>query len=164
MNIIIKPMEPDSEIREKAYVHWKAWQETYSGLVDQNYLDNFTLEKCTEIALHSRDNTLVAKENNKVIGFVVYGICSDDLLPETGEVHAIYILKEYYDKGIGYALMCAAIESLCKYNRLVVWVLDSNYRAIKFYERCGFKFDGTKKPIKLGTKNTEIRMLLQIDR
>lgn len=34
MDIIIKPMESDSEIRGKAYVHWKAWQDAYSGLVD----------------------------------------------------------------------------------------------------------------------------------
>ncbi len=28
---IIKPMETDEEIRGKAYVHWKAWQEAMQG-------------------------------------------------------------------------------------------------------------------------------------
>ena len=164
MAIVVKPMETDSEIRGKAFVHWKAWQEAYHGLVDQDYLDNFTLEKCTDIAFHWLDNILVAKENDKVIGFVGYGVHRDNSLPEAGEVYAIYILREYYDKKIGYALMCAALEKLSVHKNIVVWVLEGNHRAIKFYERCGFQFDGTKKQIKLGTTNTELRMVLQNDR
>ena len=158
MDIVIKPMKSDSEIRGKAYVHWKAWQDTYSGLIDRTYLDNLTIKKCTDMAFRWPDNILVAKEKDKVIGYVGYGVCKD--LPETGEVFAIYILKEYYNKKIGYALMCAAFEKLSEYNKIAVWVLESNQRAIKFYERCGFQFDGTRKQIKLGTLNTAIRMIL----
>lgn len=106
------------------------------------------------------DNLLVAKENDKVVGFVGYGACGDELLPETGEVFAIYILKEYYDQKVGYKLMSAAIEKLSEYRKIAVWVLEGNQRAIKFYEKCGFRFDGTGKQIKLGTANTEIRMVL----
>lgn len=158
MDIVIKPMESDSEIRGKAYVHWKSWQDAYSGLIDQAYLDNLTIEKCTEMAFRWPDHLFVAKENDKVVGFIGYGICRD--LPETGEIFAIYVLKEYYDKKIGYALMCAALEKLSEYRRIAVWVLEGNQRAIRFYERCGFQCDGTKKQIRLGTENTEIRMIL----
>ena len=35
MAIVIKPMETDAEIRGKAFVHWKCWQEVYPGLVSQ---------------------------------------------------------------------------------------------------------------------------------
>ena len=35
MDIVIKPMKSDSEIRGKAYVHWKAWRDAYSGLIDR---------------------------------------------------------------------------------------------------------------------------------
>lgn len=161
MDIVIKPMESDSEIRGKAYVHWKSWQDAYSGLVDQAYLDNLTIEKCTDIAFRWPDNLLVAKENDNVVGFVGYGAYRDDSLPETGEIFSIYILKEYYDQKIGYALMNAALEKLSEFRQIAVWVLEGNHRAIKFYERCGFQFDGTKKPIELGTVNTEIRMILR---
>lgn len=160
MSIEIKPMESDDEIRGKAYVHWKAWQEAYAGIVDQAYLDALTLEKCTDIAFRWPDNLLVAKEDQKVVGFVGYGSSSDDALPETGEIFSIYILQEYYDKKIGYALMSAAIEKLSAYKKIAVWVLEGNRRAIKFYERYGFRFDGTRKQIMLGTENTEIRMIL----
>lgn len=164
MNIMVKSMESDPEIRGKAYVHWKAWQEAYSGLVDRKYLDNFTLEKCTDIAFRWRENVLVAKENDVVVGFAGYGAYRDDSLREAGEVYAIYVLKEYYDKGIGYALMCAALEKLSEYRRIAVWVLEGNQRAIRFYERCGFQWDGTRKQIKLGTENTELRMVLHKER
>jgi len=40
-----------------------------------------------------------------------------------------------------------------------VWVLKGNERAIRFYERYGFRFDGTEQEIKLGTSNTELRMI-----
>jgi len=45
MDIIIKKMESDAEIKGKAYVHWKSWQEAYPGMVAQSYLDKLTLEK-----------------------------------------------------------------------------------------------------------------------
>ena len=32
--LILKPMETEEEIRGKAFVHWKSWQESYRGIVD----------------------------------------------------------------------------------------------------------------------------------
>ena len=61
MNIVIKKMESDDEIRGKAYVHWKSWQEAYSGIVDQRYLDSLTLEKCEETAYRWPDDMSKAK-------------------------------------------------------------------------------------------------------
>lgn len=160
MNILIKPMESSSEIEGKAYVHWKSWQETYKGLVEQTYLDSLTLEKCTKIAYQWPDNILVSKDGDKVIGFTGYGSYRDDTLPETGEVFAIYILSEYYGKKVGYALMQAALRELSEYRQIALWVLKGNERAIRFYEKCGFRFDGTEQSITLGQENTELRMIL----
>lgn len=30
-------MESDEEIKGKAYVHWKSWQDAYKGIVDQSF-------------------------------------------------------------------------------------------------------------------------------
>lgn len=159
MNITVKPMESSSEIEGKAYVHWKSWQETYQGLIDQAYLESQTLEKCTKVAYRWPDNILVAKDGDKVIGFVGYGSYRDDTLPETGEVFAIYILSEYYGKRVGYALMQAALQKLSAYRQIALWVLKGNQRAVRFYEKCGFRFDGTEQPITLGKENSELRMI-----
>ena len=113
-----------------------------------------------EIAFRNTDRILVAKDAGRVIGFAAYGPYRDSGLREAGEVYAIYILREYYGKGVGYALMNAAVERLKGYSAIAVWVLEGNRRAIRFYQRYGFYFDGTKKEIILGTQNTELRMIL----
>lgn len=156
--ISIVPMVTDEDIDGKAYVHWKSWHETYFELVDMEYMKTITLEKCEKMAHQRTDNIIVAKDNDRVIGFVRYGVYREDTLPEYGEVYAIYVLRDYHDKKVGYALMNAAFEKLAEYKKIAVWVLKDNDRAIKFYERYGFRFDGTEKEIELGTPNTELRM------
>lgn len=160
MDITIKKMETPAEIEGKGYVHWKTWREAYTGMLDQEYLDRQTLEKCVKTAYQWPDSILVAKDGDKVVGFTGYGACRDEDLPGAGEVVAIYILKEYYGKKVGYALMRAALEKLSDYPRIALWVLKGNERAIQFYEKCGFRFDGAEKPIKLGKEVTECRMVL----
>ena len=139
MNIVIKKMETDAEIKGKAYVHWKSWQEAYSGIVDQRYLDSLTLGKCEKIAFRWTDNIIIAKDGDSVIGFVGFGKYRNDELENAGEVFAVYILSQYYGKGIGYRLMQAALSELADYSKIAVWVLKENTRAIRFYERRDMK-------------------------
>lgn len=141
MPITIKPMETDAEVRGKAYVHWKCWQTTYPGLVSQAYLDAFTLEKSQEKALLWRDNLLVAKDGDRVVGFAGYG----DRGPEAsdvGEVFALYVLPAYHGTGVGQQLLDAALNRLSDYPRICLWVLRGNARAIRFYEKNGFHATG----------------------
>lgn len=161
MNYIIKQMQTEDEIDGKGYVHYKSWQETYVGLVDGEYLKSITEEKCKTIARKWVDNILIAKDGDKVIGFVAYGKYRDDSLSGFGEIYAIYVLADYYGQRVGYELMNAAFEKLIAYKNIAVWVLKGNERAIRFYERYGFRFDGTEQKIKLGTPNTELRMICE---
>lgn len=158
--ITIKKMETDDEIRGKGYVHYKAWQQAYTGLVDQSCLDKMSVEKCVEIAYKWPDNLLVAKDGERVVGFVGYGDCNNDDIKDAGEVFAIYVLAEYYGKGVGRALMDAALDLLLQ-DRVAVWVLQGNKRAIRFYEKCGFRSDGKSDTKILGSPITEIRMVLK---
>lgn len=158
--ITIKKMETDDEIRGKGYVHYKAWQQAYTGLVDQSCLDKMSVEKCVEIAYKWPDNLLVAKDGECVVGFVGYGDCRNDDMKDAGEVFAIYVLAEYYGKGVGRALMDAALDLLPQ-DRVAVWVLQGNKRAIRFYEKCGFRSDGKSDTKILGSPITEIRMVLK---
>ena len=141
MPITIKPMETDEEIKGKAFVHWKCWQETYPGLVSQAYLDKFTLEKSEERAVQWRDNILVAKEGDRVIGFVGYGNHGPEE-PAVGEVYALYVLPEYHGTGVGRQLMDAALEKLAAYPNICLWAVKGNGRAVRFYEKYGFRLTG----------------------
>ncbi|MBQ9212256.1 MAG: GNAT family N-acetyltransferase [Clostridia bacterium] len=161
MDITIKKMATDDEIKGKAYVHWKSWQEAYPGIVDQQYLDTLTLDKCESIAYRWTDNIIIAKDGDAVVGFVGYGKYRNDELQNTGEVFAIYVLEGYYGQGVGYRLMQAALSRLADYPEIAVWVLKDNKRAIKFYERCGYRFDGREEILDLGSPVVEARMLLK---
>ena len=162
MGIIIKEMETEEEIREKGLVDCKAAREAYSGLLSQEYLDTVeTPENCIEKAFRFKENMLVAKDGDRVVGFAGYGKCRYDDLVNAGEVFSLYILQEYYGKKIGYELMNAAADRLAGYDRIVVRVLEGNERAIRFYERYRFRFDGVKETVVLGSEKTVLRMVLE---
>lgn len=143
MTVIIKPMQTEEEIKGKAYVHWKAWHEAYSGLVSAEYLERHTLSWCEETAFQWPDNIFVAKEGDRVVGFAGYGKSRDN--PDAGEVYAIYVLAEYYGTGTSLKLMHAAMEQLGSCSEIYIWVLKENARAIRFYEKQGFVKDGAEK-------------------
>ena len=160
MDITIKKMETDEEIRGKAYVHWASWHAAYTGLIDQAYLDKLTLEKCVEIAYQWPDNILVAKDGERVIGFVGAGTYRDRSVSDTGEIFALYVLKEYYGTGVGKILTDAAIATFSDYPTVILWVLKGNGRAIRFYEKCGFRADGEEKALP-ALRASEIRMIYE---
>lgn len=159
VNITIKRMETDEEIRGKAYVHWKGWHEAYPGLVSQEYLDKLTLEKCEKMAYSWTDGILIAKDGERVVGFVGYGDRGEEA-PGVGEIFAMYVLSEYYGTGVGRQLMEAGLERLKGYPGVCLWVLKDNARAIRFYEKCGFCATG-EEMTSTNIAAAEIRMTLE---
>lgn len=157
--ICIKLAETDDELCGRGYVHCTSWQEAYRGIVCDEYLDSMTVEATTARARQFPDNTLIAKDKDKVVGFAVYGPSRDEDLTDAGEVVAIYVLSEYYGRKIGYRLMNEAFSRLNEYNTILVWVLEKNERAISFYHKYGFELDGCKKKWNLGTLVSIVRMV-----
>ncbi|MCR5664607.1 MAG: GNAT family N-acetyltransferase [Oscillospiraceae bacterium] len=158
MDIIIKPMETGDEIRGKAFVHWKGWQESYRGMVDDGYLDRMTLAQTEEKAFRWRDGILVAKDGARVVGFVGYGPAHGE--DGAGEVYALYVLAEYQHRGIGYALLRRALDGLAGCRVIHLWAFAENKKALRFYERVGFHPDGTEKEIVLGAPARGVRLTL----
>ncbi|MBE6990450.1 MAG: GNAT family N-acetyltransferase [Ruminococcaceae bacterium] len=159
MDITIRKMESDEEIRGKAFVHWRAWHEAYPGLVSGAYLDKLTLERCEAMARSWPDNILVAKDGERVIGFVGFGDRGGEM-PDTGEIFALYVLAEYYGTGVGRRLLEAALAELRGYPQICLWVLKENGRAIRFYRKCGFCPDGAETDSEM-IAAAEIRMVLE---
>lgn len=164
MPIQIKPMETEAEIRGKAFVHWKSWQESYAGIVDAGYLARLTLDKCEDLAFRFPESVLVAKDGDLVVGFAAAGAyrAEDGSKADEGEVYALYVLEEYQKQKIGYALMRRALEMLSGCRAAYVWVLAENEKAIRFYERVGFRADGAEKELVLGAPVRVLRMALEL--
>lgn len=158
MDITIKPMETSEEIEMKSRVHWQTWREAYDGILPADFQEQMTLDKCRFYSQKYPENTLIALDGAKVIGFVSYGDFRD-LDIRAGEIIALYVLKDYYGKGVGQQLMQAAVAALDAYQEIVLWVLEDNKRAIAFYKKIGFVFNGEEKLIELGKAVKEKRMI-----
>ncbi len=60
------------------------------------------------------------------------------------ELYALYVAPAHWSTGAGRALMGRALEEAQaeSYPRIVLWVLEQNTRARRFYERAGFRQRG----------------------
>lgn len=160
MDFTITPITSDSDVSGKAYVHWQTWREGFRGIVDPRYLDGLTLDRCLNIASKWRKNVLVAKEESgRVIGFVSYGASHDPDMQNSGEILALYVLKDYQRQGVGSALMKAALRKIGGFDKIAVWILRANETAIAFCEKFGFRPDGYCREISLGRVELELRMV-----
>ena len=158
MKIIIKTMETPEEIEGKSLVHWQTWREAYDNLLPAEYQETMTLEKCRFFSQKYPENTLIAMDGKKVVGFISYGNFRDETI-QAGEIIALYVLKDYYGKGVSKQLMHAAFVALDQFSEIYLWVLKENKRAIAFYQKMGFTFDGQEQILDLGKPVKELRMM-----
>ena len=158
MKIIIKTMETPEEIEGKSIVHWHTWREAYDDLLPADYQETMTLDRCRFFSQKYPENTLIAMDGKKVVGFISYGKFRGETI-QAGEIIALYVLKDYYGKGVSKQLMHAAFVALDQFSEIYLWVLKDNKRAIAFYQKIGFTFDGQEKILDLVKPITEIRMV-----
>ena len=158
MKIIIKTMETPEEIEGKSLVHWQTWREAYDDLLPADFQETMTLDRCRFLSQKYPENTLIAMDGKKVVGFISYGNFCDEVI-QAGEIIALYVLKDYYGKGVSEQLMHSAFVALDHVSEIYLWVLKDNKRAIAFYQKMGFSFDGQEKILELGTPVKELRMM-----
>ncbi len=108
------------------------------------YLDeSFTDEKLgQELAVPSSLFYLALVEN-QVVGYLKlnFGEAQTEFRQEGGfEIERIYVIKEFWGKSIGQALLEFALSIAREQKSSFVWlgVWEKNYRAIRFYVKNGF--------------------------
>ena len=89
MEFIIRESVTDQDKHGKAYVHYTAWNETYTGLMPQEFLDGRSLEKCIKNAYEYPKNTFVAVAKEKVVGFALY-------IPESESLPVLNLLRKLW--------------------------------------------------------------------
>jgi GNAT superfamily N-acetyltransferase len=139
-----------------ADVQVRSWQWAYQGQLPDDFLDRLpeTLDRRitayrAELArLLPNDRYWVAEQHGQILGLAITQPSRDaDMPPVTAEVTLIYLLPEAAGKGIGRALFAHAVADLRErgYQQAMLWALDSNVRARRFYEAAGWHPDGTSK-------------------
>lgn len=144
------------DLLEVAKIKVETWQQSYDGIINKKYLENMDYKKIAEkwSKNFNNENFLVVVENEKILGFCRYGDRGDEFdrfREYDGEIYAIYISEKYAKKGIGKKLVASAMEDLKKQhkNKVIIWCLEQNIEAQKFYNRIGGNFLG-KKQAKIG--------------
>ncbi|OAE13271.1 GNAT family acetyltransferase [Pseudomonas simiae] len=136
-----------SDAKAIAQVHISSWQQAYRDLIPAEYLNalDATLAQRESSWIRSiesaESNVWVAELNQQVVGWITVGASRDEDATEgnAGEVMAIYVLASHWQTGVGLALWKAGLQWLVEqgYQRLTLWVLTGNERAIRFYRRAG---------------------------
>jgi ribosomal protein S18 acetylase RimI-like enzyme len=98
--------------------------------------------------------TTVAVSWAAVVGFSHAGPCQAE--PGRGQVYGFYLLPDYSDQGVGHLVLHSAVEGLRRegFDEAILWVLEGNDRAIRFYEREGWAFDGGRESSERGGVHT----------
>jgi GNAT superfamily N-acetyltransferase len=149
MTVTLRLATPD-DARGVAVVHVRTWQEAYRGMVPDELLDALSIDERVKAyakfrVLDDPERPLyVAEIDGDIVGFANVGPSREE--QDTGELYAIYVRASHWDTGVGRALMVTGVDWLAqRYPDSTLWVLGSNDRARRFYERGGWRVDGTTK-------------------
>jgi ribosomal protein S18 acetylase RimI-like enzyme len=139
-----------------AALHIRSWQTAYRGQIPDRYLDRLGQELesriaswRTHISTQRTDKTeiWVVDNERQVDGFVAIGPGRRADPNVTGELYAIYFNPSRWGQGLGRTLFTCATGRLASlgYSTAILWVLESNTRARRFYEIAGWAVDGGTK-------------------
>ena len=155
---MIRPARAE-EATAVALVHIETWRVAYAHVFPREELEHMSAERVERRAeLHRRSPPIVAEVDGEIVGFVSVGPANDS--DSDGEIYAIYVLPTHWATGVGRALIQAGEARLRElgHHEAVLWVLEDNPRAHRFYERTGWTRDGTHRPIEVfGVSVPEIR-------
>ena len=146
-----------ADIPAIARVHLDSWRATYRGLVSESFLQTRTYERSEErwreFLATSTANTYLVQSSNNTVGIITLGSARDADVDatRTGEIWSLYLSPEHWRKGIGRQVIAEAKRLLRSegYEVVILWVLEANEHARRFYETMGFALDGSSHDIDL---------------
>ncbi len=136
-----------------AYVQTESWKEAFREIIPAELLS-----KCTEPAraegmyrrllAEKRGNGYILELDGQPHCIAWWDAARDADMDGFAELICIHSLKENWRRGYGKQMMRRVLDDVksAGYARILLWVFDSNLRAIRFYEACGFSASGRKKP------------------
>lgn len=124
-------------VEAKSNLFYQWCLETQKPFYPNNYFASANLKDFYNQSVLTKDNTLLAILENKIVGFVTYANCNSADYSLTGEIKAIYVDPKYYRNGIGKLLLNRAIATI-PYKTVIVKVPLLNTIALHFFDGAGF--------------------------
>jgi ribosomal protein S18 acetylase RimI-like enzyme len=81
---------------------------------------------------------VVRDEKDQLAGFVIV----DEVNPESPEIDWLIVEPKFHGTGVAQALMAQALQHIGSTREVHLTVIHYNTRAIRFYEKCGFRDTG----------------------
>ena len=146
-----------------AFIHVLAWQHAYINIFPTEFLANLSVEARTaawqQLLVENQNTTIVKELDGGIVGWASGGVSRDADAIDELEVHAIYVLPDYWGRGIGTELMYGMDTIFSPHLKQTLWVLRENRRAIRFYQKLGYEPDGMHNELERGgVKQQEIRL------
>lgn len=156
-----------SDAEGVARTHIDCWRETYFGVLDDRFFSDEAFARRLEfwtryLSMEPRQGRMaVALRDGNVIGFAnageAVGPDAEHGFAPARPLHlfSIYLLASAHGTGVGQALLGAVVGD----EPAQLWVLRGNARAISFYKRNGFAFDGVEYTDPADPNMVELRMV-----
>lgn len=167
VDAIIRRAEP-GDASGLARVHTLGWQQGYADLLPADFLARRVVSSQSWLGWLSRplqrSEVFVAEVGGEVVGFTLVGPAREDPAPnefEVAELKAIYLLAEFWGRGIGYRLHQAGLAAMARlgYRRAELTVLAGNRRTREFYRRQGWVDDEAETELDIGGVTARVRRL-----
>lgn len=126
----------------------ETFYDTFAEFNTKEDMDKFLAEQFSKEYLMAQVSEvgnifLLAYSDDQPAGYVFLKESTHEALNNKNsiEISRLYAKSSFIGKGIGKALMDAAIEEAKKLQKTVIWlgVWEHNHRAINFYKKCGFE-------------------------
>jgi GNAT superfamily N-acetyltransferase len=151
------------DARAIAEVHVASWRWAYRGHLPESTLEGLDVDELEgqwrSILAEPARIVLVATDRDDVVGFAHAAATDDDDAGEdVGQLYSLYLLHRVVGTGIGRALLERATEGMrdAGFAAAMLWVLESNQRARRFYERAGWSWEGTRSAHQMQCANLPI--------
>ena len=156
------------DIEQIVDIDIKDWKIMYRGIIDDNILKNLDRNKKIEKykKRYETEKIIVAENNGTVLGFCWY---DDNIENEKNggdsEIVAIYVDCDKLGNGIGKKMMEYVMKELKNKGKrkMILWCLEENENARKFYEKMGGKLVNDEKYFEIeGQKYKEVGYIYDI--
>lgn len=134
-----------------AALHFISIGKTFSQSIP-DYVNSRTLDDFERLWKERLDeptcSTCVLIAGEQIVGFVSAGKSRDaDAGDQCGSVDRIYLHPSVWERRLGGRLLKWCEDELIaqNYRQVTLWVFEPNARAIRFYERNGYRHDGLTK-------------------
>lgn len=149
--ITIRPVRPGDE-ETLARIYCESWRSGFADLITEEVMNRYAdydrlVVRYRELLKDSSRHGYLLSVNGKSHCMAFWDVSRDETRPDYAELICIHSLPDNWGKGCGTAMMERIIADVkaAGYKKMMIWMFEENTRALRLYEKFGFRRNGIKK-------------------